>query len=334
MYKEKVKSLLSSVNSKEELLLTFWNIRIISSTEHIFNEEFRRIEISLIEENKILDKIITIFSSDNDLYNEIYLLCEEYNLSISSVIYYLGEKSKQYSEYTNEYKILTHIRYELLLGLKNNKRLEEQELDYAIAKETMTIFLNTDANTSFEFNKITKCSEKRFKKTIEVLREKNHPLYLEYLKRKEEYFNNMQQRTLTNRNKIIKENMMMEDYFNYLTPYQLFDIIKNCNSKEYEFLCKKYRIKPTVLKELVSFCPFVAIRVALNPLTYFEYENNLNNLVKNVALEIKDVIDGKKNNFDLFNYYSNTGISLYKLYEISNYLGNSDNRYIIGSFYR
>lgn len=334
-YKEKVRCLLSSINAKEELLLTFWNIRMISSTERLFKEEFMRIEISLIEENKLLDKIITIFSSDNNLYTAIYSLCEEYNLSISSVIHYLDKKSKQYSEYTNEYKILTYIRHKLLLGLKDNKRLEEQELDYAIAKETMTIFLNTDANTSFEFNKITKCSKKIFKMSIEVLREKNHPLYLEYLKRKEDYFNsNVQQFVLNNENDINKENKLMEDYFNHLTSYQLFEIIKNGNSKEYKFLCKKYRIKPTILKELISFYPYVAIRVAFNPMTYFEYEDYLNNLVEDVALKIKDVMDGKKNNFDLFKYYSDTGISLYKLYEISNYLGNSDNRYIICIFYR
>lgn len=325
-YKENIRSLLSSMNTKEELLLTFLNIKTIPITERIFKEEFMRIELNLIEKYKILDKITTIFLNGNDVYTEIYSLCEEYNISISSVIYYLDKNAKNYSEYTREYKTLTYIRYKLLLGLKANKRLEEQELDYAIAKEIMTVFLNTDANSYSEFNKVTKCSNNRFRKTIEILRERNHPLYLKYLKRKEEYLNN--------RSYINKKDMLMEESFNNLTPYQLFSIIKNGDSNEYRFLCKKYHIKLYVLTKLVSIYPFVAINVAFNPMAYFEYENYLNNLVKDVALEIKDVMDGKKNNFSLFNYYSNTKISLYILYTISIYLDNNNYRHIIGNFYR
>lgn len=325
-YKENIRSLLSSINTKEELLLTFLNIKIIPITEQIFKEEFMRIELNLIEKYKILDKITTIFLNGNDVYTEIYSLCEEYNISISSVVCYLDKNAKNYSEYTKEYKTLTYIRYKLLLGLRANKRIEEQELDYAIAKEIMTIFLNTDANSYLEFSKVTKCSNRRFRKTIEILRERNHPLYLKYLKRKEE---GQQQQVLKN-----KRNMLMEDIFDNLTPYQFFSIIKNGDSNEYRFLCKKYHIKLYVLTKLVSVYPFVAINVAFNPMTYFEYENYLNNLVKDVALEIKDVVDGKKNNFSLFNYYSNTKISLYILYTISIYLDNNDYRHIIGNFYR
>ena len=85
-YKENIRSLLSSMNTKEELLLTFLNIKTIPITERIFKEEFMRIELNLIEKYKILDKITTIFLNGNDVYTEIYSLCEEYNISISSII--------------------------------------------------------------------------------------------------------------------------------------------------------------------------------------------------------------------------------------------------------
>lgn len=334
-YKEQVKDIFRNINTKEELLLTFWKVKIVPETEKVFKEEFRRIEASLIEENNILDMIINIFSFRNDFYISIYSLCEQYNISISSVIYYLEEKSKKYSKDTNEYKVLTHIRNELLLGLKANKRLEEQELDYVIAKEVMTIFLNTDANTYLEFNKITKCREDILKISIEILREKNHPLYLEYLKRKQTYFNNqIQQLALNNRKDTDEKNIIMAEHFKHLTPYQLFNIIKNADSKEYDFLWKKYHIKPTILKTLIEINPSVAIRIALNPMTYFEYENCLNDLVSSTVLEIKDVINGKKAHFDLYNYYLKTRISLYKLYYISAFLGNSENKSIIENFYK
>ena len=53
-YKENIRSLLSSMNTKEELLLTFLNIKTIPITERIFKEEFMRIELNLIEKYKIL----------------------------------------------------------------------------------------------------------------------------------------------------------------------------------------------------------------------------------------------------------------------------------------
>ena len=85
-YKEKVKDMFRNINTKGELLLTFWQVKIVKETEKVFKEEFRRIEASLIEENNILDMIINIFSFGNDLYISIYSLCEQYNISISSII--------------------------------------------------------------------------------------------------------------------------------------------------------------------------------------------------------------------------------------------------------
>ena len=55
-YKENIRSLLSSMNTKEELLLTFLNIKTIPITERIFKEEFMRIELNLIEKYKILQQ--------------------------------------------------------------------------------------------------------------------------------------------------------------------------------------------------------------------------------------------------------------------------------------
>lgn len=322
------KELFKTADTKEKLLLLKWKLSKYPYFKKLFLEEFTRLEISTVNREKIVAKLIEAYNHNENIYKAARKINNDYKISLTTMIISLNNYMKLYEEKTHEYEILNTIKNTIRLGIRQEKRLEENELDYTISIEIMTIFINSNCKTFDEFYKLTNCPFKDFKMAEDILREKNHPLYSEYKnikdKQRKESFNRGAKATkITNS----KEEEKIIASLNNLSKEELIELFKNHNSKEFKLFCKINKIVEPLLIVLIQKNSNLLSVIANNLELYYKYEEYYKRLIKKVITKIEN------SSFSFYEYYLETSLDLNSLWNIANLFNDIPNKIVIRDFY-
>ena len=326
--KRHLTELFKTADTKEKLLILKWKLNKYSYFRDLFLKEFIRIEISTINKERIIVKLIESYNNNENVYQKAKDISSNFTIALTTIIISLDNYMTLYEESSNEHKILNTIKNTIRLGIRQEKRLEENELDYTISIEIMTIFINSNCKNFDEFNKLTKCSFKDFKMARDILREKNHPLYLEYKKindaqKKASLARGVRSTKVTN----CKEEEKLISSLNNLTKEELIELFKNHNSKEFKLFCKINKIVEPLLIVLIQKNSNSLSVIANNLELYYKYEDYYKRLIKKVVTNIEN------SSFSFYEYSLATSLDLKDLWKIASFFNDIHNKSVIKDFY-
>ena len=320
--------LFKTADTKEKLLILKWKLSKYPYLKKLFIEEFTRLEISTINKGKIITKLIDAYNHNENIYKVAKKVNDEYNIALTSIIISLNNHMKLYEEKTHEYEIFNTIKNIIQLGIRQEKKLEENELDYTISIEIMALFINSNCKTFDEFHKLTKCPFKDFKMAEDILRERNHPLYLEYKNFKDKHkIDSLKKGAISAKITNLKEEKNICSSLNNLKEEEIIKIFKRPDSTEFKLFCKINKIIDPLLIGLIKNDSNLLNIFASNLKLYYKYEDYYKRLIKKVITNIEN------STFSFYEYYLKSSIDLDTLCNIANFYNDIPNKSVIRTFY-
>ena len=326
--KEYLISLFKEAKSKQELLFLKWKLKKFAYFKQVFDEEFVRIEISTISQENIINQLMKAYFKQDNIYAIAKSLSDKYTVALTSIINSIENMMKLYDKTSKEYIILNTIKNMIKLGIKADKRLEENEINYTVSIEILKLYINSGSSTIEEFCKTTGCTKSDIKMSLDILRERNHPLYLEYkalkdVQRKAGFSRGAIATKVTNSK---EEEKVIEDLKN-LPIEGIIKLFEQPNTKEFKLFCKINKISENLLISLIQNNSLLLNIIANNLEIYYKYEEYYKRLIKNVIVEIKS------SNFSFYKYYLQTFIDLNTLWAISNIFNDIEGKTVIRDFF-
>ena len=283
--KDKILSAMNDASSIEELL------KLKLEFSKIFYTKYYNFKLSTFYKN--VERIVfnnAILNRDN--------IVEELNNGISEV------------EIADKYNITLLALRNLFADNKQESVTLNYDLDFICAKVAVRLFLDNEvynANDALEKKYVNK---KDYSKYIEILKNRNHPLYYEYITKAKEYKNSSYRdlyiKRNSNKEKLIKDANNIDN----LNNKELFSILNNPFSFKIKFFTEYYGLNNIIFTSMLKLNKNLAYEIVSNrDNTIFIYDYYLN-LYKQVSLQvIKDISllsnDNFKNPLDIYKYYAN-----------------------------
>ena len=284
--KDKILSAMNDASSIEELL------KLKLEFVKIFYTKYYNFKLSTFYKN--VERIVF----NNALLNRDNII-EELNNGISE------------TEIVEKYNIT-------LLALRNLFTADNKEeyvtlnydLDFICAKEAVRLFLDNEvynANDALEKKYVNK---KDYSKYIEILKNRNHPLYYEYITKVKEHKNSLYRALCIKRNSSKEKLIKDANNIDNLSNKELFSVLNNPFSFKINFFTEYYGLNNIIFTSMLKLNKNLAYEIVSNrDNTIFIYDYYLN-LYKQVSLQvIKDIILLSKDDFkkplDIYKYYAN-----------------------------
>ena len=279
--KDKILSAMNDASSIEELL------KLKLEFSKIFYTKYYNFKLSTFYKN--VERIVfnnAILNRDN--------IVEELNNGISEV------------EIADKYNITLLALRNLFGDNKQESVTLNYDLDFICAKVAVRLFLDNEvynANDALERKYVNK---KDYSKYIEILKNRNHPLYYEYITKAKEHKNSLYIKKNSSKEKIIKDANNIDN----LSNKELFSILNNPFSFKINFFTEYYGLNNIIFTSMLKLNKNLACEIVSNrDNAIFIYDYYLN-LYKQVSLQvIKDIILLSKDDFkkplDIYKYYAN-----------------------------
>ena len=331
--------LLEQATTKEELLLIKWKYNRYLSSAHKsiefqekFNKCFDKLDLKEVKKNKkdIVLNLVKVYKSKGDIYKEALNKAEEYNIGIYSILDLLNLLFKSKNFTSKELYIISNIKQEIEHKLIISHTLKEMDTDYVIAKTTLNMFLSYGAIELKEFRSKTNCTNSAFDNALNILKNRNHPLYLQYIDIKEKkYKERVASRREIKDDEFQEKRRKMIEKITSANGKEICEILSNINKyhNEYAIFCEVYDLNKFFLTKLIRRFPKTILELTsdLSNLknVYNEYKTKYLLLIDKVIEEIKEAkLTGVP--FDLYHYYLENSIPIEELEYIAKELKEQD----------
>ncbi len=331
--------LLEQATTKEELLLIKWKYNRYLSSAHKsiefqekFNKCFDKLDLKEVKKNKkdIVLNLVKVYKSKGDIYKEALNKAEEYNIGIYSILDLLNLLFKSKNFTSKELYIISNIKQEIEHKLIISHTLKEMDTDYVIAKTTLNMFLSYGAIELKEFRSKTNCTTSSFDNALNILKTRNHPLYLQYIDIKEKKHNDrINSRREIKDDEFQEKRRKMIEKITSASGKEICEILSDINKyhNEYAIFCEVYDLNKFFLTKLIRRFPKTILELTsdLSNLknVYNEYKTKYLLLIDKVIEEIKEAkLTGVP--FDLYHYYLENSIPIEELEYIAKELKEQD----------
>ena len=331
--------MLERATTKEELLLIKWKYNRYLSSAHKsiefqekFNKCFDKLDLKEVKKNKkdIVLNLVKVYKSKGDIYKEALNKAEEYNIGIYSILDLLNLLFKSKNFTSKELYIISNIKQEIEHKLIISHTLKEMDTDYVIAKTTLNMFLSYGAIELKEFRSKTNCTNSAFDNALNILKNRNHPLYLQYIDIKEKkYKERVASRREIKDDEFQEKRRKMIEKITSASGKEICEILSDINKyhNEYAIFCEVYDLNKFFLTKLIRRFPKTILELTsdLSNLknVYNEYKTKYLLLIDKVIEEIKEAkLTGVP--FDLYHYYLENSIPIEELEYIAKELKEQD----------
>lgn len=331
--------LLEQATTKEELLLIKWKYNRYLSSAHKsiefqekFNKCFDKLDLKEVKKNKkdIVLNLVKVYKSKGDIYKEALDKAEEYNIGIYSILDLLNLLFKSNNFTSKELYIISNIKQEIERKLIISRTLKEMDTDYVIAKTILNMFLSYGAIELKEFRSKTNCTNSAFDNALNILKNRNHPLYLQYIDIKEKkYKERVASRREIKDDEFQEKRRKMIEKITSASGKEICEILSDINKyhNEYAIFCEVYDLNKFFLTKLIRRFPKTILELTsdLSNLknVYNEYKTKYLLLIDKVIEEIKEAkLTGVP--FDLYHYYLENSIPIEELEYIAKELKEQD----------
>lgn len=331
--------LLERATTKEELLLIKWKYYKYTAYMHKsvefqekFNKYFDMLALKEAKNNKkdIVLSLVKTYKINGDIYKEALNKAEEYNIGIYNILDLLNLLFKSKNFTSKELYIISNIKQEIEHKLIISRNLKEMDTDYVIAKTILNMFLSYGVIELKEFRSKTNCTTSAFDNALNILNNRNHPLYLQYIDIKEKKFKEkVAFRREIKEDAFQAERRKMIEKITSANGKEICDILSDINNyhNEYAIFCEVYDLNKFFLTKLIRRFPKTILELTsdLSNLknVYNEYKARYLLLIDKVIEEINEAkLTGVP--FDLYHYYLENSIPIEELEYIAKELKEQD----------
>ena len=331
--------LLERATTKEELLLIKWKYYKYTAYMHKsvefqekFNKYFDMLALKEAKNNKkdIVLSLVKTYKINGDIYKEALNKAEEYNIGIYNILDLLNLLFKSKNFTSKELYIISNIKQEIEHKLIISRNLKEMDTDYVIAKTILNMFLSYGVIELKEFKRKTNCTNSAFDNALNILNNRNHPLYLQYIDIKEKKFKEkVAFRREIKEDAFQAERRKMIEKITSANGKEICDILSDINKyyNEYAIFCEVYDLNKFFLTKLIRRFPKTILELTsdLSNLknVYNEYKARYLLLIDKVIEEINEAkLTGVP--FDLYHYYLENSIPIEELEYIAKELKEQD----------
>ena len=331
--------LLERATTKEELLLIKWKYYKYTAYMHKsvefqekFNKYFDMLALKEAKNNKkdIVLSLVKTYKINGDIYKEALNKAEEYNIGIYNILDLLNLLFKSKNFTSKELYIISNIKQEIEHKLIISRNLKEMDTDYVIAKTILNMFLSYGVIELKEFRSKTNCTTSAFDNALNILNNRNHPLYLQYIDIKEKKFKEkVAFRREIKEDAFQAERRKMIEKITSANGKEICDILSDINKyhNEYAIFCEVYDLNKFFLTKLIRRFPKTILELTsdLSNLknVYNEYKARYLLLIDKVIEEINEAkLTGVP--FDLYHYYLENSIPIEELEYIAKELKEQD----------
>ena len=292
-------NLMVKVDNKEDLIKFYIRgLKKNASDNYMLRESlktnFDRIELTKIKKVNIVifNSLLETYKSGEDIYKYTLELCEKLDVSPNNLVKLITDFNADDEKTDLAYKCtLNEVKFEIENKMLLDYKTRKENREYGIAKATVRFFLSA-TETPEEFSQITSNHYYIYRKALEILRPKDHPLYLRCLE--------LKNASLKRRANIRTENAVrisegFRDYIKQniasMSDQETIAFLKNRNNRhELALYCNMYGFKTNALafflqmdSTLAEQLTFAEDKKAVYDLYQTYYVNILNEMGEELA---------------------------------------------------
>ncbi len=270
---------------------------------------FDRIELAKIEKVSIVifNNLVDAYKGGEDIYKYTLELCEKLDVSPNNLVRVITDFNADDEKTDLSYKCtLNEIKFEIENKMLLDYKTRKENREYGIAKATIRFFLSA-AETPEEFSKNTNTFNSAYYRALEILRPKDHPLYLKCLELKNIY---LKERANIRNKKVVKNIETARDNIKQgiasMSDQETIAFLKNRNNRhELALYCNMYGFKTNALAFFLQMDPTLAEQLtfaedkqAVYNLYQTHYVNILNEMEEELTRIYKFKLKRPLNTYD------------------------------------